>query len=211
MQLIEIPLDQLWEAPWNPNQLDLAMMHKLRASLAHYGQVENFVVRPLDSGSYEVLSGNHRLQASQDLGHTTAPCVVVDLNDTDDRLLAQALNRIQGEDDLGLRAVMMRRVLEDIPRVEVLAFLPESADSLNALCSLGQEDLARSLQAWQQAQGVRLNHLQFQVTTDQLDVVQEALARLLPAARQTQGDSPNARGTALYLLCKDFLERGGEL
>ena len=29
MQLIEIPLDQLWEAPWNPNQLDLAMMNKL--------------------------------------------------------------------------------------------------------------------------------------------------------------------------------------
>ena len=63
------------------------------------------------------------------------------------------------------------------------------------------------LQSWQQAQEAKLKHLQFQLTTVQMEVVEEVMARLLPRARESQGDSPNARGTALYLLCIAHLER----
>jgi hypothetical protein len=38
-------------------------------------------------------------------------------------------------------------------------------------------------------------------------LVEEALTQLLPQAKAQLGDSPNARGTALYLLCEAYLEQ----
>lgn len=186
-----------------------AMLDHLRESLRRYGLVENLVVRFLGDDTYEALSGNQRLKVLKELGYTFAPCVVVELDDAHACLLSQALNRIRGEDDLGLRAELIRQVLASVPQQEVLALLPETVSSLQALASLGQETMAQHLEAWQRAQAARLKHLQFQLTASQLATVEEALARVLPQARQTQGDSPNVRGTALYSLCKRFLEMDG--
>lgn len=96
--------------------------------------------------------------------------------------------------------------MEAIPQDEVLALLPETASSLQALASLGQESIAERLMAWEEAQKARLHHLEFQLTEDQLEVVEEALRRVIPQAKDLKGDNPNLRGTALYLLCKAFLE-----
>ena len=205
MKVIDIPIDQLREAPWNPNVLDPGMEQKLQASVGRYGLVQNLVVRAVD-GTYEVISGNHRLEALAKAGVTTVPCVVVDLDDAHARLLSQTLNRVHGDDDLGLRAEVIRRVLEELPQEAVLSILPESADSLRALASLGQQDMAEHLEAWDRAQSARLKHMQFQLTQDQLEIVERALNHMLPMARQEQTDSPNTRGTALYLLARAYLE-----
>jgi ParB family chromosome partitioning protein len=209
MRLVEIPLGQLQEAPWNPNQMAEAMLSRLQESLTRYGLVQNLVARPLSNGSYEVLSGNQRLQVLQELRINLVPCVVVEVDDANARLLAQALNRIAGEDDLGLRAELLKEVLDQIPEAEVVKLLPETAESLNAFASLGQQDLADYLQNWQQSQAARLKHLTFQSTPAQLEVIEEALARVMPQAGKTPGDNPNPRGNALYLLCKSYLELTG--
>ncbi len=182
---------------------------KLKTSVAIFDIVENMVVRPIAENIYEVLSGNQRLEVYRAMGLETAPCVVVDLNDAKARLLAQTLNRLHGEDDLGLKAELVRTILAELPEAEVLKVLPETADSLHDLADLGQQDLAEQLRAWQQAQAARLKHLQFQLTESQLKVIERALALLIPEARETRGDSPNVRGTALYLLCRTYLERNG--
>jgi len=206
MHVVDFPLHQIREAPWNPNRMDEGMMARLRKSIQRYGVVENLVVRPLGDGIYEVLSGNQRLKVLMELGVETAPCVVVELDDAQARLLAQALNRIQGEDNLGLRAEAVRTILTSIPEADLLGLLPETAASLTALASMGQQTMSEYLENWQQAQAARLRHLQFHLTPEQLDVVDKALTALLPQARQQQGESPNTRGTALYLLCKRYLE-----
>ena len=184
---------------------------RLNRSLSRYGLVQNLVVRPVDGGAYELLAGSQRLNALKASGATEAPCVVLDLDDGDARLLSQALNRVHGEDDLGLRAELVRQVLELMPREEVLGLLPETAQGLDALAALGQQDMADYLQTWQKAQAARLKHLQFQLTVSQLEVVEPALEALIPEARTSRGDSPNARGTALYLLCRRHLEQSGDL
>ncbi len=209
MKIIELPLNQLREAPWNPNQMEKNGLARLRESVRRYGLVQNLAVRPIDKDTYEVLSGNQRLKVLKEAGFPHAPCVVVNLDDAHARLLAEALNHIRGEDDLGLRAELVRKVLETISEDEVVAILPETADSLKALASMGQETIAAYLQNWQQAQAARLKHLQFQLTAKQLEVIEEAITRVLPQANQARGDSPNVRGTALFLLCKSYLEKGG--
>src|ERR687892_124688 len=208
LKVTELSLDQLKEAPWNPNQMDEAMFQKLRESLTRYGLVQNLVVRPVEEGCYEVLSGNQRLQVLREFQRSAVPCVVVELDDAHARLLSQALNRIAGEDDLGLRADLLQQVLEELPQSEVLKLLPETADSLQAFAPLGQQDLAGYLQNYQQAQVARLKHLTFQFTPPQLEVIEEALARVLPRASDAGTGNPNPRGNALYLLCLGYL--GGE-
>lgn len=209
MLITEISINKLVEAPWNPNHMDESMLARLVKSIKSYGVVVNLVVRPLPDRYFEVLNGNQRLKAFSSMGLETVPCVVVELDDAHARLLSQALNRIQGDDDLGLRAEVLREVMESISESEVLSILPETTEGLKSLANLSQETVAGYLQNWQKAQAARLKHLQFQLTPKQFEVVEKALALVKPQARQAQGDSPNVRGTSLYLICKNYLEKGG--
>ena len=206
MRTTNLPLHQLQEAAWNANRMDDIALGRLMRSIIRFGLVQNLVVRPLGKGSYEVLSGNQRLKVLKELDYSNAPCVVVEIAEAQVRLLAQALNRIQGEDDLGLKAELVRDILESLSKEEVLALLPETAESLQALSSLGQESMADYLQNWQLAQTARLKHLQIQLTPAQLEVVEEALSAFLGQAKETRGESPNTRGTALFLLCQEYLK-----
>ena len=206
MQIIDMQMTQLHPACWNPNRIDDAMVKRLKESITRYGLVQSLVVRAVESGGYEVLSGNQRLDVLRSMGYTQVPCVVVEVGDAHARLLAQALNRIQGEDNLGLKAELVRDILKSLPKEDVLALLPETAESLQVLSSLGQENMAHYLQNWHRAQAAKLKHLQFQLTPAQLEVVEKVLTQVLPQAKEARGENPNPRGRALYLLCLKFLE-----
>lgn len=207
MIITELPITSLCEAPWNPNQMDEVMANRLRESLSRYGLVEPLVVRPRDSSTYEVLSGNQRLRVIESISLETVPCVIVSLRDPEAMMLAQALNGLRGDDDLALKGELLRNILSSIPENEVLSLLPETAESLKSLATINQIDLAEHLKAWEQAQAAKLKHMQLQLTAQQLEVVEEALSRILPEAKGSSFDNPNNRGNAIFLLCKYYLER----
>ena len=206
MQLINLSIDSIVAADWNPNQMEPVMASRLSNSIQRFGLVAPLVVRQIYVDRYETIGGAQRLRIVQELGFSNVPCVVVNADGAEARLLSQCLNRIAGEDELGSKAELIRELLSSLPEEEVTRLLPETTESLSALDSLGQEDMVSHLLAWQEAQKVRLKHLQFQLTPIQLDVVEEALARLIPEAKSASSDSPNMRGTALYLLCQRLLE-----
>lgn len=122
MEVVDLPLGRLRSASWNPNSMTPPMRARLAESISRYGAVEPLVVRRVDDGYYEVLSGNQRLGVYAEMGTRTAPCVVLDIDDVPAMLLAQVLNRTRGEDDLGLKAELLRRVIETVPKgiVQVL-------------------------------------------------------------------------------------------
>ena len=206
MEVVELPVESLKEAPWNANQIDEAMLQRLRSSILKYGFIQNLVVRRNDN-EYEVLSGNQRLKLLREFNVSKVPCVIVGLDDAHARLLAQVLNHIHGSDDLGLRAELLREVLQVIPEQEVMSFVPDTVIGLSGIGSINQKTLAGYLQNWEKARAVRLRNLFFKLTLDQLQTVEAAVAQLLPEARRAQGINPNTRGTALYLLCKSFLDK----
>lgn len=207
MNTIDLPIEQLVPAPWNPNCMDAAGKSRLMESLSRYGQVEPLVVRPMAPWRYEVINGNQRLDVLRDMGMSMVPCVVVDLGDADAMLLAEALNTIKGNDDLGIKAALLKKVLATVPEDRILSLLPETAKSLQALSIMGQDDLAQHLEAWQKAQAARLRHLQLQLTREQLEVVEKALDLVMARAKYSADSNPNIRGTAVYLLAKFYLER----
>jgi ParB family chromosome partitioning protein len=206
MEVSELPIEVLKEAAWNANQTDAKMLERLRSSISKYGLVQNLVVRPLGD-RYEVLSGNQRLKLLREFNISKVPCVVVDLDDAHARLLAQALNHIHGDDDLGLRAELIREVIRIIPEDEVLKILPDTMEGLRGMASLGQETVAVYLHNWEQARSARLRNRIFKLTDEQLLMVEKAVDHVLPEAVRYQGISPNTKGTALYLICKSFLEK----
>jgi ParB family transcriptional regulator, chromosome partitioning protein len=208
MKIVEIPVEQLKEDPNNANVMDQQMTDRLRESIRRYGLVQNLVVRQIGKNAYEVLSGNQRLKVIKEMGFTLVSCVVVTIDDAQARLLAQALNRVRGEDDLGLRADVVKEILKKIPQSEVLNILPETALSLKSFSALRQEDMTTYLKNWQVSQSAKLKHLQFQLSPAQLEVVEKVLVRFISDVKRNQVVVPNIRGTALYLLCKSYLEKG---
>lgn len=206
MEIAELPLDRLKQAAWNPNGMDAQGLARLQESIRRYGWVVPLVVRLLENGTYEVLSGNQRLTIAQGLGLESASSVVVDLDDAHARLLAQALNHLHGEDDLGLRAELLRTVLEHLPQEDVLAVLPESAESLTELAALGQQDMAAYLEEWQHTRAARLRHFSAQLTEDQLALVRETLEPFVARVSVGEGGNPNRQGLALLLLCQTYRE-----
>ena len=205
MNVVELPIESVTAADWNPNEASAEIMKRLRHSIERFGFLVPLVVRQLDDGRYETIGGAHRLQALQDIGESSATCVVVDVADVEARLLSQCLNHLAGEDNLGLRAELIKKVLEEKSLTEIVSLLPDSAESLMALSNLGQSDLAASLQRWQAEQEARLRHLTFQLVPSELEIVEEALER----AQDGVGthEMPNKRGRALYLLCREYLEQ----
>ena len=207
MKINELPIERLNEAPWNPNHMDEITLSRLIESLSRYGLVEPLVVRPIDDSSYEVLSGNHRFKAIRNMGFSSIPCVVVNLDDAEAMLLAQTLNGLHGEDDQAQKGELFKNILASIPENKVLSLLPETTESLRSLASFSQLDLAEHLQAWEQAQAAKLKHMVLQFTNEQLETVEEALSQVLPKARNDKAKSPNTRSTAMYLLCRSYLEK----
>jgi ParB family chromosome partitioning protein len=205
MKIVDLPIDSLIEASWNANRMDDATVARLRTSISRYGLIQNLVIRPIGD-RFEVLSGNQRLRLLSELGISTVPCVVVNVDDGHARLLAQALNHIHGEDDIGLKAELVKKILESVSEREILTVLPETIEGLQGLASLGQETIAGYLQNWERARTERLRNLQFKLTAEHLATVEMAINKMLPSARKIQGVNPNLKGISLYLICKKYLE-----
>ena len=204
MKVVEIALAELHEASWNPNWADEAALSRLGASIGRFGSVLPLVVRPL-GGGYEVLGGNQRLRLYRSQGLACVACVIVDLDEVQARLLAQALNALHGQDDINKKAALVGTLLQAMPESELLAILPDSADGLRGLATLGSLDadsMASALSIWDQARTVRLERISFAFSPAQRQVVEEAIARALP---DSDGNDPNLRGQALSSICRDWI------
>lgn len=207
VEIVQLPVATLKAAPWNPNRMEPPLMAMLKRSVQRFGLTGVLVVRSVGKDCYEVLSGNQRLEVLRELGSESVPCVLVDLPDAEAKLLTQTLNRLHGADDVGIKAELLESVLRELSQEEVLSLLPESAASLQALGSLSQEDLATHLQNWQKAQESKLSSFSVRLTQEQASVVESAVNRFLTRSAKVPDGSPNRRGTALYLLCQQFLDQ----
>lgn len=96
-RVAHIPTDAIVPSPYQP-RLHIAddALNELAASLAETGLLQPIVVRPLAEG-YELVTGERRWRASQQLGWTTIPALVRELTDETAGALAMIEN-LQRED-----------------------------------------------------------------------------------------------------------------
>lgn len=75
---VEIPIEKLIPAPWNYKKSDdkesKEKLEKLKKNIQKNKQIENLIIRELPKGRFEVVNGNHRLEALTQLGKKSAVC-----------------------------------------------------------------------------------------------------------------------------------------
>lgn len=95
----EIKVTELNAAPYNPRialEPGMPEYEKLKKSILEFGNVEPIV---WNKRTGNVVGGHQRLTVLKGLGYETVPCSVVDLDETEEKLLNVALNKIKGQWD----------------------------------------------------------------------------------------------------------------
>jgi ParB-like chromosome segregation protein Spo0J len=117
-------------------------MDSLKASIGRDGFCAPILVRPIERGRYEVISGNHRFMAASELGLTQIPCVVSKMSDAAAKRLAINLNTIHGGPNAELLAPFLAELdvdilkdihIEDEMKQELVNYDAELADMLKQL------------------------------------------------------------------------------
>lgn len=107
MLIKQLPISELKPADYNPRK-DLkpgdADYEKLKRSLTEFGYVEPVIYNHTTG---HVVGGHQRLKVLADLGHTDVDCVVVELDETREKALNVALNKISGDWDEAKLALLI--------------------------------------------------------------------------------------------------------
>jgi hypothetical protein len=115
-QLRSFRLKDLSPSESNPRTIDPAALAGLEASIQRFGLVEPIIVN-VHGGANRIVGGHQRLKVLQSAGMTDCTCVVVDLDEGDEKALNLALNNphIQGTftADLDTYLQDLRRQLAD--------------------------------------------------------------------------------------------------
>lgn len=133
----EIAIEKLTAAPYNP-RIDVEQgtpeYEKLRASIEEFGLVQPVI---WNKRTGRVVGGHQRLAVLKDLGWEKVPCEVVDLDETDEKVLNVALNRIKGDWDVEkLKEVLAgidyeEAMLSGFSADEIAAIMADAGDLLD--------------------------------------------------------------------------------
>ena len=95
--VLDLPLDQIGDFPNPPFKVkqDEAMLEMVE-SVRQYGVLVPGLVRQLEDGSYQMVSGHRRKMASELAGRDTIPCIVRDLTD-DEAVIIMVDSNLQRE------------------------------------------------------------------------------------------------------------------
>lgn len=149
LQFFSAAVEDLSPNPWNTNTItDPKNAEKLRESMRRLGQFKPIIVRELSDGSLQILGGEHRWIAAQEIGLTEVPVVSVgQVDDKRAKEIGLVDNGRYGEDDtLGLQALLKDLgddVLSIMPYsdLELQAVMNASAISLDDLDSVARDQL----------------------------------------------------------------------
>ncbi len=103
MKIKKLAMIELINAEYNPRknlQENDPEYQKIKKSIDEFGYVEPIIVNEnCENNKYRIIGGHQRVKVLNDLGYTDIDCVVVGLNETKEKALNVALNKISGEWD----------------------------------------------------------------------------------------------------------------
>lgn len=113
MNIRKFKLSDLNPAKYNPRKAlkpGDPEFEKLKRSITEFGYVELIVINVANNNT--VISGHQRLAVLKDIGETEVECVVVELNDADEKALNVAMNTVSGDWDTQKLADLMDSLKE---------------------------------------------------------------------------------------------------
>lgn len=136
MRIEQRPIAELTPADYNPRK-DLkpgdAEYEKLKASIEQFGYVEPAI---FNERTGRIVGGHQRLKVMADLGIDAADVVIVDLDETKEKALNIALNKISGEWDEPKLALLIADLQASDFDVSLTGF---DLEEIEQLLSLGDD------------------------------------------------------------------------
>lgn len=115
MQTIEVPINELVAADYNPRKHDDVATEQLKQSILRFGLVDPIIVNSAPSRKNIIIGGHFRWEVAKELGFETIPVVFVDIPDLDkEKELNLRLNKNTGEFDWNLLAKFDESLLSEI-------------------------------------------------------------------------------------------------
>ena len=126
--------------PWNPNVQDDRTANAERESIETYGFIDPVTVRvhPDDPGRWQIIDGEHRVREAVALGHTTAPVVVLDVDDEQAKKLTVILNETRGDHDIALLGSLMANLHRTMTPKSILIGMSFTEGELGRLLEIGR-------------------------------------------------------------------------
>jgi len=127
-------LDAMRPNPWNPNKMDEETFAKEILSIQNNGFVEPIKVRITPTDEVEIIDGEHRWRASQQVGLVEVPVVNLGkISDAQAKKLTIIANELRGSPEPVLLAELIRDLSINTPIAELALELPMSTTELDAL------------------------------------------------------------------------------
>lgn len=100
-------------------------MQTLKEAIAKRGQIVNFIVRPIAKGRWEIINGNHRLDAMIDSPYQEAMCCDVGtVSEAEAEMIALETNEIRFDVDEIQLSKVLKHINQEIPVEEMTRTLP---------------------------------------------------------------------------------------
>lgn len=130
METKTLPIEELKAAEYNPRK-DLRPgddeYERLRRSIQEFGYVSPIII---NKSNNVVIGGHQRLKVLQELGHKEVLCVLVDMDESHEKLLNLALNKIQGDWDMEKLESLLSDIQQDGFDATLTGFSEEEIDGL---------------------------------------------------------------------------------
>lgn len=103
MQIVQVEIKDLKEAPYNPRLATEKDYEDLKESIKKYGLVDPIIVNGAEGRKNIVIGGHFRLRVARDMGMETVPVYYVNIpNEDDEKELNIRLNKNTGRWDFDL-------------------------------------------------------------------------------------------------------------
>lgn len=102
LNIVEVPVEQLKPALYNPNKMSAYQDAQLDKSIQAHGFAQPLIANINPKRKNILVAGHQRLRSGKRLGYKTVPVIFLDLDEEQERLLNLRLNRVHGEFDLDL-------------------------------------------------------------------------------------------------------------
>ena len=201
MDIQTIPVSKIKPAAYNPRvdlQPDDPEYQAIKRSIDTFGFVEPLV---WNKKTGNLVGGHQRLKILKDQGKSDVECVIVDLDERDEKALNIALNKAQGSWDMP----KLKDLLADL---DVDGFdLTVTGFSEDELQKLTDQFHVSEIESPELSDGDRAPFRQatFTLHDDQWEDVEAAIAKAKQAGGGVSAVNENSNGNALAFICAGFI------
>lgn len=199
---LRVPVEAITPNNWNPNRMDEFMFQKELASIRAFGFVDPVTVREIGDGLYEILDGEHRWRAAQDLGMKMIPCWNLGyVPDPIAKQLTVVLNETRGRADEDKLSALLNDLLTSESSADLMENLPFDAERFRALTGSdfdwSELDSPDASDQTEPETGIWVERI-YRMPLDAAKVLDEALIRI-------KGEDEMSDAQALEALAADYL------